>query len=252
MLLRSLALGPVLERSDGSLLASAVFAGHTRIAIARPGGELTPVSETREAADVFITKAGENAVAFPLGPRGKRLIVIASLPDGRIVRRLPTRTDEILGLTSSPDGRHIFFVSGHAVWSVPADGGEPMKIAEGESVAAGAEDLVVGLNASDGFHLMRVPLTGGEPVRVPLSPSAALTAVPLSPLSVGSDGRVLVMVNEPHMWFYRMATVDLKTGRLDLIPVDYGGDVWWPGWTPVGKIVATGLLFSFGLWQMRR
>ena len=31
-LLRSIALGPVVERGDGSLLASAVFAGHTRVA----------------------------------------------------------------------------------------------------------------------------------------------------------------------------------------------------------------------------
>jgi hypothetical protein len=61
-----------------------------------------------------------------------------------------------------------------------------------------------------------------------------------------------VQVNEPHVWFYRMAAVDLKTGRLDLIPLDYDGDVWFPGWTPDGKIVATGLQYSFSLWQMRR
>ena len=70
--------------------------------------------------------------------------------------------------------------------------------------------------------------------------------------TVGLGGRVLVQVNEPHVWFYRMATVDLKTGRLDLIPVDYGGDIWFPGWTLDGKIVATGLQYSFSLWQMRR
>jgi len=103
-----------------------------------------------------------------------------------------------------------------------------------------------------GFHLMRVPLAGGEPVRVPLSPGAALTDGTLSAAAVGLGGRVLVQVNEPHVWFYRMATVDLKTGRLDLMPVDYGGDIWFPGWTQDGKIVATGLQYSFSLWQMRR
>ena len=63
---------------------------------------------------------------------------------------------------------------------------------------------------------------------------------------------MLEQVIEPHVWFYRMATVDLKTGRLDLIPVDYSGDIWFPGWTADGKIVATGLQYSFSLWQMRR
>jgi len=252
-LLRALALGPVLERRDGSLLFSAVFAGHTRIAMALPGGELTPVSETREVADALsITKAGERAVAFPLGPQGKRVIAIASLPDGRIVRRLRAPGDEVQSLASSPDGRRIFFVSGRTVWSVPAEGGEPTKIGEGDHVAAGADEVVVELNANDGFHLLQVPLAGGEPVKVPLSPVAALTPVSLSSASVGPGGRVLVKVNEPRIWFYRMATVDLKTGRLDLIPVDYGGDVWFPGWTPDGKIVATGVQYSFSLWQMRR
>ena len=252
VLLRGLALGPVLEREDGSLLVSALFAGHTRIAMARTGGELTPVSETREETDVSITKTGERAVAFPLGPQGKRVIAIASLPDGRIVRRLQAHGDEIESVASSSDGRRIFFVSGHTVWSVPTEGGEPTKIGEGDSVAVGAGEVVVKLNANDGFHLMRVPLAGGEPLKVPLSQSVALTDGTLSAAAVGLGGRVLVQVNEPHVWFYRMATVDLKTGRLDLIPVDYDGDVWFPGWTPDGKIVATGLQYSFSLWQMRR
>lgn len=253
-LLRAIAVGPVLERGDGSLLFSAVFAGHTRIAMALPGGELTPVSETGEVADAFsITKAGERAVAFPLGPQGKRVIAIASLPDGRIVRRLPAPGGEAESLASSPDGRRIFFVSGHTVWSVPADGGEPTKIGEGDVVAAGADEVVVEVDTNDGFHLMQVPLAaGGQPVKVPLSPLATLTGLALSELAVGPGGRVLVQVNEPHNWFYRMATLDLKTGRLDLIPVDYSGDIWFPGWTPDGKIVATGVQYTFSLWQMRR
>jgi len=251
-LLRSIALGPVVERGDGSLLASAVFAGHTRVATGRPGGALTPVSETREETDVSITAAGEHTAAFPLGLPGKRVIAIASLPDGRILRRLAVARGVIDSLASSPDGRRFFYVAGQTVWSMPSEGGEPTRITEGDSVAVGAGELVVKLNANDGFHLVRLPLSGGEPVNVPLSPGATLTAVPFSPTAVSPDGRVLVAVNEPHMWFYRMATVDLKTGRLNLIPVDYGGDIWFPGWTPDGKIVATGLEYSFSLWQMRR
>jgi hypothetical protein len=88
--------------------------------------------------------------------------------------------------------------------------------------------------------------------RVVLSSGTQLTAVALHPGALGPGERAIVQVNEPHKWFYRMATIDLKTGRLNLIPVDYDGDIWYPGWTPDGKIIATGIEYSFSLWQMRR
>ena len=250
-LMRDIVLAPVLQRADGSLLVSSIFAGHTRIAIARPGNDLTPVSETREEAGVSMTNVGESAVAFPLGEQGNRVIAIASLPDGRIVRRLPVPGGAIDILASSPDGRRIFYVAGQKIWYMPAEGGEPTRIAEGDGVAAGSEDLAVTLNASDGIRLSRIPFAGGAPVRVPLAGSAVLAETKLNPAAVGPGGRVLVQVTEPHMWFYRMATVDLKSGRLDVIPVDYDGDVWYPGWTPDGKIVATGLQYNFSLWRMK-
>jgi predicted Ser/Thr protein kinase len=251
-LLRPIALGPALVREDGEVLVSGVFAGHTRAAMGRPFGELTPVSETREEADVWIAKAGERGVAFSLGPEGKRIIAIASLPDGRIVRRLAVPGGAIDGLASSPDGRRIFYVARQKVWSIPAEGGEPTRVGDGDSVAVGGGGTVLQVNADDGFHLMRVPLTGGEPVKVPVASGAALTSVGLNPAAVGPGERLLLQVNEPHMWFYRMATVDLKTGRLDLIPVEFDGDIWYPGWTPDGKIVATGLEYGFSLWRMHR
>lgn len=120
------------------------------------------------------------------------MIAIASLPDGRIVRRLQAPVNGIDSLASSPDGRRIFYASGHSVWSLPAEGKEPTKIGEGDSVAVGEGEVVVQSNASDGLHLMQVPLTGGEPVKVPSSPVAALTVVTLSPAAVGPGRRVLV------------------------------------------------------------
>jgi len=251
-LMGDIVLGPVLQRADGTLLVSSLFAGHRRIAMGRPGTNPAPVSETRDETDVSTTKVGEDAVAFPLGPQGNRVIAIASLPDGRIGKRLPVPGGVIDILASSPDGRHIFYISGQKVWSVSTEGGEPTRITEGDGVAAGSEQLVVTLNRNDGIHLLRLPLAGGEPVRVPLPSSPVLAETKLHPAAVGPDGRVLVEVNEPHVWFYRIATVEPKSGGVDLLPVDYNGDIWFPGWTPDGKIVATGLQYSFSLWRMRR
>jgi hypothetical protein len=251
-LLAGIALGPVLQQNNASLLVSSVFAGNRRPAIQRPGGELAPISETREQAGTSITKVGEHALAFPVGPQGRMAIAIASLPDGRVVRRLPVPGGTIDSLASSADGRHIVYTSGQKVWSVSAEGGEPIQIGEGDSVAVGADEILLQLNENDGFHLLRVPLAGGKPVRVGLSSGTQLTGVALHPGALGPGERAIVQVNEPHMWFYRMATIELKTGRLNLIPVDYDGDIWYPGWTPDGKIIATGIEYSFSLWQMRR
>ena len=250
-LMGDIVLGPVLERVDGSLLVSSVFAGHTRIAMGRPGTNPTPVSETRDEIDVSMTKVGESAVAFPLGPRGNKVIAIASLPDGRITKRLPVPGGVIDALASSPDGRRIFYVSGQEIWSVSTEGGEPTRITEGDGIAAGSEELIATMHENDGIHLLRVALAGGEPVKVPL-PSTPMAETKLHPAAVGPGGRLLVEVTEPHVWFYRMATVDPKSGRVDLLPVDYNGDIWFPGWTPDGKIVATGLQYSFSLWRMHR
>ncbi|HXK04743.1 MAG TPA: protein kinase [Verrucomicrobiae bacterium] len=250
-LMGDIVLGPVLERVDGSLLVSSVFAGHTRIAMGRPGTNPTPVSETRDEIDVSMTKVGESAVAFPLGPQGNKVIAIASLPDGRITKRLPVPGGVIDALASSPDGRRIFYVSGQEIWSVSTEGGEPTRITEGDGIAAGSEELIATMHENDGIHLLRVALAGGEPVKVPL-PSTPMAETKLHPTAVGPGGRLLVEVTEPHVWFYRMATVDPKSGRVDLLPVDYNGDIWFPGWTPDGKIVATGLQYSFSLWRMHR
>jgi hypothetical protein len=220
--------------------------------MARPGGGLSPVAETREDSDVAIAKVGERAVAFPLGPPEHRAIAIAALPDGRVVRRLPLPGGLIESLAASSDGSRLFYVSGHQVWSVPAEGGEAKKIGEGDSVASGEGELIVKLNGQDGFHLARLPWDGGPATRIPVPAGAALTDPSLSPSAVAPDGRILVQVNEPHVWFYRMAAVDPHTGRLDLIPVDYDGDVWYPGWTPDGKIIGVGMQYSAGLWRVRR
>lgn len=251
-LLAGIALGPVLQQNNASLLVSSVFAGNRRPAIQRPGGELAPISESRERAGTAITKVGEHALAFPVGPQGRMAIAIASLPDGRAVRRLPVPGGTVDSLASSADGRHIVYTSGQKVWSVSAEGGEPIQIGEGDSVAVGADEILLQLNEDDGFHLFRVPLAGGKPGRVGLSSGTQLTGVALHPGALGTGERAIVQVNEPHMWFYRMATIDLKTGRLNLIPVDYDGDIWYPGWTPDGKIIATGIEYSFSLWQMHR
>ncbi len=249
-LMREIILAPVLARADGSLLAWSVFAGHMRLAMGRPGAGLNPLSETREEAGVSMTRLGESSVAFLLGPHGNRVIAVASLPDGRIVRRIAVPGGAIDDVAASPDGRRIFFVANQSIWSIPAEGGEAKKVADGDGVAAGPDSLTVTSN-TDAAHLLRIPLAGGEAVSVPITGSAVLSSPKLNPAAVGPGGRLLVQVTLPGMWFYRIATIDLNSGRMEVLPADYDGDIWYPGWTPDGKIVATGLQYSFSLWQMK-
>ncbi len=247
----SVSVGPAVDLPDGELLLSALFAGHNNIAIVRPGADPMPVVESSEEAGASLTRLGEDLVAFPLGLPERQVIAVASFRDGRIVRRIPVG-GAIDGLAASPDGKTLYYVTANAVWSVAAEGGKPSRVCDGDGVAVDAKamELVVKLHEKDRFRLARVSLQGGSPRDIPLG-EIALTDVALSPNAVGPDGRLLVQVSPPDTWFYRPAVID-PNGKIDRVAVDYGGDIWYPGWTKDGRVLATGIEYNFGLWRFHQ
>lgn len=64
-----------------------------------------------------------------------------------------------------PDGKTFYFNSAGFIWSVPATGGEPRKLAPGDAVSAnaGGRDLIVSLQDKDAIRLERLPVDGGAP-----------------------------------------------------------------------------------------
>jgi hypothetical protein len=75
-------------------------------------------------------------VAFVIGSGDARRIAIASLRDGRIIRRLQDlKAATIRAIVASRDGKTFYFVDSGTIWSIPVDGGSPQKIHSGDSVA---------------------------------------------------------------------------------------------------------------------
>jgi hypothetical protein len=179
---------------------------------------------------------------------------VASIADGRIVRRLDQiSTGEITSLAASPDGKTLYYVASGTVWAVPSDGGQPRRIAAGDAVAAhpNGKELIVQIVEKEGIRLMRVPVSGGAEQPIPIQSALRLTSVWLSPKAIGNDGRVLVSVATPDSWFYRPAILNLQNGMLDRIPLDFDGDVMAPGWAGDGRIVSSGLPTKATLWRFR-
>ncbi|MBI1787432.1 MAG: PD40 domain-containing protein [Acidobacteria bacterium] len=244
----------VLEYPGGGLLLSVTLAGRNRIAVAKPGEEPAPLIESGEEEGLSFTKVGESQVAILLGPDGRREIAIASLSDGRIVRRLKEPVGDMDSLAASPDGKNLYYVSGKTVWSVATEGGAPKKIGPGDSVAvdAKARELIVKLHERDRYRLMQTPLDGGAGREIPLQGDALLTNNHFSPAAVGPDGRILVQVILPDSWFFQCAVVDPKSGRMTRIPLEFSGDIASPGWTRDGRVLAAGIEYHSTIWRFAK
>jgi sugar lactone lactonase YvrE len=71
-------------------------------------------------------------VAFIIGSGDQRRIAMASLRDGRVLRRFSRRSDN--GMAASPDGRTLYYSFSGGIWAQPVEGGEPKLIVDGVDV----------------------------------------------------------------------------------------------------------------------
>jgi hypothetical protein len=55
----------------------------------------------------------------------------------------------------------------------------------------------------------------------------------------------------PDSWFYPPAIFNPKTGDVQRIPIRYDADMFTPGWTPDGKIIAVGHTMESAIWRFR-
>jgi hypothetical protein len=72
----------------------------------------------------------------------------------------------------------------------------------------------------------------------------------ISANAVGPDGRIVLSVVPKNSWFWPLAILDPKTGKLEVLPpgdqYDMGG-----GWTSDGHIVYLAHPVTSTLWRMR-
>ncbi len=158
-------LSDTLPLPDGRILFGSTSAGHDQLAVLAPGKDAVPFLDTEEPTRIPASLVGTDRVAFLIGNDSSRRIAIASLVDGRILRRLTRpHAANVSALAGSPDGKSLFYVESGTVWAMPSEGGSPRKYTEGDQVAVDptGQSLIIELTTRDAVRLVRVPVGGGR------------------------------------------------------------------------------------------
>lgn len=241
---------------DGRLLVQGLVAGRRRILVRSPSGETRPLVETAETSAPPVATLGGTRAVFLSGIAGTAPgLVLASIGEGRIVRRLPgTSGAAPQGLAASPDGRTVYYPDRGTLWAIDVDGdAPPRKLGAGHGVAVFPDgtELLVQRNGPDGVALFRVPVSGVYELPVPFRGDLRLAPAPLCGRAVGADGRVVVTVAARDALRWGAAFLDPLTGVVERIPVAFEGDVQSVGWTGAGDLVGLGVSLRTELWRFR-
>jgi hypothetical protein len=243
-----------VELPDGRFLLPSLLSGRARLLIGKPGRNFSPLVDTAEETGPLATLLPNNEVAFMAGTGSDQTIVIASVSQSRISRRLHGVNGAYLtGLAASADGRTLFYTTSKNVWAIPAADGPPRKICAGDGFAVdpNGQDLIVNLNEQAGVHLVRVPISGGPGHDIRVQNDPPIGPIPLGGNGVRKDGKILVGVAPRDSWFFTLAILDPATGKLTRVPVNYTGDLFPSAWGSDGRILATGALMRAQLWRFR-
>jgi eukaryotic-like serine/threonine-protein kinase len=245
---------PPVESADGQVLIATRISGRPRLLLGKPGGSFVSLLETNEETSPPLAGVGSDEAAFMVGTPPAQSVALASLKDGQILHRFnATKGKTISAVAASPDGKTLYYVSEGSVWVTRDQDAEPHRICAGFSVAAdpNGRDLIVESYGLGNMSLERVPLSGGPPQPIQLRKEIPLSPRPLGPNALSADGKLVVSVQPSDSWYFRPAIVDIATGRLTQIPLNYDGDINLLSWGPDGRILASSLPMLSNIWRFR-
>ncbi len=237
----------------GSVVFNLRRRGRSELFVGHSGVEPQLLLNTSESASLPGALLGTDNLAFIINPEREPRLAIASLKEGRIVKRFTADAGTTTAVSAPADGRNIYYASGGIVWVQAVSGGEPKKIGEGYDVAVDPSGRFLYLmrTGPDGYQLYRMSTSGGEAVRMALPPGLTLTPVPLSPTSVDAKGRILLPVNLPGVFFFQTALFDPALNTIKAIPAPSRLVITSAGWTPEGGIEVRTARWSSSLWHYR-
>jgi hypothetical protein len=139
------------------------------------------------------------------------------------------------------------------VWSIPSQGGTPRKISAGNGVAVvpNGKDLIVSSIEQEHVRLMRVPLSGAPPQEIQVRGDIHVASTMIGPGAVNSSGQILTPAGSPNSWFFRPAMVDMATGEIKEIPLNYSCDIMNISWAKDGRILAVVSPIRANIWRFR-
>ncbi len=245
---------PPVEFPDGRFVLPTLISGRPRLLLGKPGGSFVPLLETNEDTAPPVARVGNDEVALMIGSPPARALAIASVKEGRILQRFAATEGKVIdALAVSPDGKSLYYVSSGSVWSIPSQGGSSRKLCAGDSMAVDPDgrDLIVSLNEREHVRLERAPLAGGPTQSIQFKGDLPVSPIPLGPHALNKDGKLLVSVAPSDSWFFGLAVLDLTTGAVARVPLNYPGDIMTPSWTSDGRILASADPMSSHIWRFR-
>ncbi len=235
------------------------------------GGRIATVSRTSGTTRVVVIGAGQTPVPLipfdgetngPMAALGNDRVMmysgrefdtllIADVSTGRVSGRFPGFKDR-RAIAGSPDGRTIYYVEASGVWSMPAAGGTPKRIRDGDGVSADPTGryLIIETDAIDRTHLFHVPLDGSPEFEIPIKSTIPIAPHSIHSSAIGPDGRIGVTGVSPALWHWLGGVLDPTTGVVEWLPTGRDHDVNVM-WSPDGKIVALGEDLRSGLWRLK-
>ena len=133
------------------------------------------------------------------------------------------------------------------------DGGSSKKLCAGDGVAVdpNGKDLIVNLIEQQVVRLERVPISGGSPQDIQVKTDAPITPVPIGPDSINRAGKMLIGVVPTDSWFFRLGILDLSTGDVKRIPLNYEGDIMMSAWASDGNIESSAMPIRAHIWRFK-
>lgn len=250
------ARGGALPLPDGRIVVASRVGTRERLLVTEAGDMLLPLIDTTENTSFPAAVLGQGELAFVEGVGPSARLAIASLPGGRIVRRLEVPPGEITALAAGPDGETVYAVVAKTVWAISARtdvSAHARRMADGDGVAVDPSGggLIVQVMAEDGTYRLFRYAEGAEQAReIAFSGDAFFTyPVPLSPNAVARDGRILVHGGGMDTWNFRIGVIDPVRRTASVVPLLFDGDPVVPAWGPDGRIVCVGLQYRQTLWR---
>src|ERR1022692_591441 len=241
---------------DGRAVLPVRASSQLRLMVVQKGKDPAPLVNTAEETAGPVATCGPREIAFMIGPEPHETIAIAEPASGRLVRTLASGKGPVVSLACAPDGKTIFFAARGVVWSVPSAGSatpEARRIRVGDGVVAdpsGAKILVRGMEGSE-IHLFSVPLDGSAERKIPLGKTDPVAPVPLAPNALSPDGRLLVGLVRPDLYFNPPGLVDTNTGRVTRMPSEILCDYQGIGWTPDEHVIALKIGTRATMWKFQ-
>jgi sugar lactone lactonase YvrE len=248
-----LAMVPV---DKGSFVFFRFEGGKGHLKLFRVGLGSRNLLETSEESFGPVARIGAASVAFLLGPGSTQHIAIASLREGRIVKRFAFDASSVNSIAATPDGARLYFSDhGQVKWmsTKEDEGAKPAVVTAGDSIAIDdvGKYLYVKRTEKGRRELVRIPLSGGPAEALAIPPEYTISDDDLSPAAVDASGRILFEVDSADSWFEHIAIIDTTRKTFAVIPTAFSGDVWMPGWESDGRIVAIGARIDSTLWRYR-